>query len=129
MSLALRVDGVLQPFFAGILGPRNVLLSTSSSNKQAHAHTHIPYTLSLFIFCSYVFHYMVERGIIYLCLADEKQKRRVPFLFLEDMRTKFQQSYGERAATAIAFAMNADFARVIQDRMVSFLGLRMTMVR
>jgi len=74
-----------------------------------------------FLLCSYsfVFHYVVERGIIYLCLADEKEKRRIPFLFLEEIKGKFQQSYGDRAATAIAFAMNADFARVLQERMVS----------
>lgn len=47
--------------------------------------------------CSYVFHYMVEKGITYLCLADEKQKRRIPFLFLDDIKVKFQGSYGERA--------------------------------
>ena len=32
-------------------------------------------------------------------------------------QAKFQTAYGERANTAIAFAMNADFARVLQDRM------------
>lgn len=69
--------------------------------------------------CSYVFHYIVERGITFLCLADEKQKRRIPFMFLDDVKGKFQQTYGDRASTAIAFAMNAEFARVLQDRMVS----------
>lgn len=91
--------------------------------------------------CSCVFHYIVERGITYLCLADEKNKRRIPFLYLDDIKVrawplwrprsgcriahppnaraqaKFQTAYGERANTAIAFAMNADFARVLQDRM------------
>jgi hypothetical protein len=67
---------------------------------------------------SYVFHYMVERGVTFLCLADEKQKRRMPFMFLEDVRSRFLQTYGDRAATAIAFAMNAEFARVLQERMV-----------
>jgi hypothetical protein len=61
---------------------------------------------------------MVERGVTFLCLADEKQKRRMPFMFLEDVRSRFLQTYGDRAATAIAFAMNAEFARVLQERMV-----------
>lgn len=65
---------------------------------------------------SCVFHYIVERGITYLCLADEKNKRRIPFLYLDDIKAKFQTAYGERANTAIAFAMNADFARVLQVR-------------
>ena len=73
-----------------------------------------------YVYDSYVFHYVVDRGLTFLCLADEKQKRRVPFLFLDDVRAKFQAAYGERAATAIAFAMNGEFARVLQDRMDFF---------
>jgi vesicle-associated membrane protein 7 len=69
---------------------------------------------------NYVFHIVVDRGITFLCLADEKQKRRIPFLFLDDVRAKFQAAYGERATTAIAFAMNQEFARVLQDRMDYF---------
>lgn len=38
--------------------------------------------------CSYVFHYIVERGLIFLCLADEKQKRRIPFLYLDDIKQR-----------------------------------------
>ncbi len=79
----------------------------------------LPHHITLTL-CSYVFHYVVERGITYLCLADEKQKRRIPFLFLEDVKGRFQQTYGDRAATAIAFAMNAEFARVLQERLVRF---------
>lgn len=44
--------------------------------------------LSLAACCSYVFHYMVEDGITYLCLADEQQKRRIPFLFLQDVKER-----------------------------------------
>ena len=35
-----------------------------------------------YIYDDYVFHYMVDDGLTYLCLADEQQKRRIPFLFL-----------------------------------------------
>lgn len=73
-----------------------------------------------YVYDNYVFHYIVDRGITYLCLADEKQKRRIPFSFLDDVRAKFQAAYGDRAATAIAFAMNGEFARVLQDRMDFF---------
>jgi vesicle-associated membrane protein 7 len=69
---------------------------------------------------NFMFHIVVDRGITYLCLADEKQKRRIPFLFLDDVRAKFQAAYGERATTAIAFAMNTEFSRVLQDRMDYF---------
>lgn len=71
-----------------------------------------------YIYDEYVFHYQVENGITYLCLADEKQKRRVPFLFLEDVKERFTSMYRDRAKTAIAFAMNTEFARVLEERMV-----------
>jgi hypothetical protein len=41
-----------------------------------------------YVYDSYVFHYMVEDGITYLCLADEQQKRRIPFLFLQDVKER-----------------------------------------
>lgn len=72
-----------------------------------------------YIYDEYVFHYQITDGITYLCLADEKQKRRIPFLFLADIQERFVAAYRDRAKTAIAFAMN-DFARTMQDRMEFF---------
>jgi hypothetical protein len=66
----------------------------------------------------YLYHYIVENGITYLCLADEDQKRRIPFEFLEDIKRRFQETYGDRARTATAFAMNQEFQHEIQRRMV-----------
>lgn len=34
----------------------------------------------------YVFHYIVEDRITYLCMSDDQNKRRVPFAFLEDIK-------------------------------------------
>ena len=73
-----------------------------------------------YVYDDYVFHYMVQDGITYLCLADEQQKRRIPFLFLSDIKERFTSTYGDRAKTAIAFAMNTEFARVLSDRMEYF---------
>ena len=57
----------------------------------------------------------------YLCLTDEKNKRRLPFAFLDDIKAKFQAAYAhERIAVAIAFTMNADFSRVMEDRLNYF---------
>lgn len=66
---------------------------------------------------SHVFHYVVENHIIYLCLTDDVQKFRLPYAFLEDIRQRFTASYGDRAQTAIAFAMNESFAPILQKRM------------
>ena len=70
-----------------------------------------------YIYDDYVFHYMVEDGLTYLCLADEQQKRRIPYLLLIDIKEKFTAAYGSRAKTAIAYAMT-EFARTLADRMV-----------
>jgi vesicle-associated membrane protein 7 len=50
-------------------------------------------------------------------------KRRLPFLFLQDIADRFKSTYGDRAKTAIAFAMNSEFAHVLQSRMECVLVL------
>lgn len=46
-----------------------------------------------------MFHYIVENGVTYLCMADEQSKRRVPFAFLEVCSTlllgRFQWGMGD----------------------------------
>jgi len=76
-----------------------------------------------YIYDEYVFHYMVEDGLTYLCLADEKQKRRIPFLYLADIKEKFAGAYGSRAKTAIAYAMT-EFSRTLGDRMVRTINFK-----
>jgi len=78
-------------------------------------------TQHLLSLCSYTFHYIVERNVTYLCLTDEKNKRRLPFAFLDDIKGKFQAAYAhERIAVAIAFSMNAEFSRIMEDRLNYF---------
>eukprot|EP00511_Aplanochytrium_stocchinoi_P004016 CAMPEP_0204833980 /NCGR_PEP_ID=MMETSP1346-20131115/18455_1 /ASSEMBLY_ACC=CAM_ASM_000771 /TAXON_ID=215587 /ORGANISM="Aplanochytrium stocchinoi, Strain GSBS06" /LENGTH=201 /DNA_ID=CAMNT_0051966947 /DNA_START=179 /DNA_END=781 /DNA_ORIENTATION=- len=71
-----------------------------------------------YVYDNHVFHYIVEDEMTYLCLADEDFKRRIPFLFLEDIKERFKTSYGsEQMQAAIAFAMNNDFSDVLQKQM------------
>jgi vesicle-associated membrane protein 7 len=51
---------------------------------------------------------------------NNNDKRRIPFLFLEDMKERFTTTYGAKAQTAIAFAMSNDFGKVIQNQMDYF---------
>jgi hypothetical protein len=67
------------------------------------------------------FHYVVADGITYLCLADEVDKQRVPFAFLQDIQQRFSERYGDRARTAIAFAMNQEFQPELQHRIVRIM--------
>ena len=73
------------------------------------------------VYDEYVFHYIVENGICYLCMSDEKNKHRLPFAFLEDVKTLFVQKFGnEVPQTAIAFSMNEEFSSTIEQRMIFF---------
>jgi len=65
----------------------------------------------------HIFHYIVEDGLTYLCMADEEFGRRLPFAFLEDIKNRFKATYAERGKTALAYGMNADFSRVLQNQM------------
>ena len=71
-----------------------------------------------YVYDEYVFHYVVENGICYLCMSDEPSKHRIPFAFLEDVKQRFLQQFGlEQAQQAIAFSMNEGFKAVLGERM------------
>ena len=71
-----------------------------------------------YVYDEYVFHYIVENGICYLCMSDELNKHRIPFAFLEDTKDTFLRKFSlETAQSAIAFAMNEEFKAVLTERM------------
>eukprot|EP00563_Minutocellus_polymorphus_P019119 CAMPEP_0197721102 /NCGR_PEP_ID=MMETSP1434-20131217/4264_1 /TAXON_ID=265543 /ORGANISM="Minutocellus polymorphus, Strain CCMP3303" /LENGTH=185 /DNA_ID=CAMNT_0043306059 /DNA_START=23 /DNA_END=577 /DNA_ORIENTATION=- len=71
-----------------------------------------------YVYDNYVFHYIVENGVCYLCMSDEPNKHRVPYAFLNDMKEQFLAKYGlDAAQRAIAFSFNEDFSSVIEERM------------
>ncbi|GMI54788.1 hypothetical protein ScalyP_jg7183 [Parmales sp. scaly parma] len=76
-----------------------------------------------YLYDSHIFHYVVEAGITYLCMGetnDAGTKHRLPFAFLDDVRSQFIQKYGEQAQTAIAFSFNDEFSAVLRGRMEYF---------
>lgn len=70
-----------------------------------------------YVYDQHVFHYIVENHIIYMCMCDDMNKRRIPFLFLDDIKQRFLAAYGEQAQTAHAFAMSEEFGRTMQKQM------------
>jgi len=70
-----------------------------------------------YVYERHIFHYMVDSGLTYLCMADEEFGRRVPFMYLEDLKSRFKSAYGDRGKTALAFGMNEDFSRVMKNLM------------
>lgn len=71
-----------------------------------------------YVYDQYVFHYIVENGICYLCMSDEPNKHRLPYAFLQEVKENFIAKYGvEKPQTAIAFSMNEKFSKIIANRM------------
>lgn len=66
---------------------------------------------------SYLFHYISDSGIIYLCIADDDFERSTAFVFLQEIKKRFETQYGQRAHTALAYAMNSEFGRVLAAQM------------
>ena len=66
----------------------------------------------------HLFHILSEEGLTFLCMADEGMGRRVPFAFLEEVRGRFTQAYGSAALTALAYAYNTEFSRILHQHMV-----------
>ena len=77
-----------------------------------------------YVYDQYVFHYLCDDGILYLCMCDDDQhqKRRIPFAFLDDIKQRFLDAHGDERHTAIAFAMNHEFSRVLRRQMDVFNG-------
>ncbi|KAJ1719358.1 hypothetical protein LPJ53_005869 [Coemansia erecta] len=70
-----------------------------------------------YVYDRFLFHYISERGIIYLCMSDDKFGRRIPFAFLQDMMQRFATSFSEaEVETAPAYGLNS-FARTIARQM------------
>ncbi|KAH7671923.1 vesicle-associated membrane protein 7 [Dioscorea alata] len=65
----------------------------------------------------YVFHVKRTDGITVLCVADDSAGRRIPFAFLDDIHGRFVKTYGRACHTALAYAMNDEFSRVLSQQM------------
>jgi vesicle-associated membrane protein 7 len=68
----------------------------------------------------HAFHVLQANGLTFLCMASEDAGRRLPFAYLDDVKGRFQASYGGAAATALAYAFNDEFARVLAQQMDYF---------
>ncbi|XP_005187300.1 vesicle-associated membrane protein 7 [Musca domestica] len=68
----------------------------------------------------YLIHYVCENKLIYMCITDSEFERSRAFLFLADIKQKFIHTYGLQVATAIAYAMNTEFSRVLAQQMTFF---------
>jgi vesicle-associated membrane protein 7 len=70
-----------------------------------------------YVYNRHIFHYIVEDGLVYLCMADEEMSRRIPFAFLIDIKGRWKSAYGDGGSTAMAYGMNEDFSKVLCKQM------------
>jgi vesicle-associated membrane protein 7 len=70
-----------------------------------------------YVYDKYVFHYIVEHRICYMCMADEKFGRRLPFAFLQDIKNRWKASFGDRGQSAPPYAMNEEFKKILRKQM------------
>lgn len=69
---------------------------------------------------NYLFHYITDDRIVYLCITDDEFERSRAFAFLSEVRRRFTSTYGSRGHTALPFAMNSEFSRVLEIQMNHF---------
>jgi vesicle-associated membrane protein 7 len=53
-------------------------------------------------------------------MSEKDFGNRIPFLFLDDIKSRFHQSYGDKAENALPFSLNGDFGRVLRRQMEFF---------
>ncbi|XP_069049750.1 vesicle-associated membrane protein 7 [Lepisosteus oculatus] len=77
----------------------------SENNKLTYSHS------------NYLFHYVCQDRIIYLCITDDDFERSRAFSFLNEVKKRFQTTYGSRAQTALPYAMNSEFSSTLAAQM------------
>ena len=88
---------------------RNIISKIPRNGKFSYAYNE-----------SYSYHYFSENNFIFMCMSDSAFTKRVAFLFLEDIKSKFFAKYSKIANTVIAFGVNAEFVEVLKSRMEYF---------
>lgn len=63
------------------------------------------------------FHWFIDSGLIFLCMADASYQKRRAHGFLMDIRESFLSQYGDTWQNAITLKFNNEFARVMKSKM------------
>ncbi|XP_076175798.1 vesicle-associated membrane protein 7 [Ptiloglossa arizonensis] len=66
---------------------------------------------------SYLFHYIWDNNIIYMCITDDEFQKSRAFLYLTEIKRRFLIIYNDGAQTAVAYAMNTEFGRILANEM------------
>ncbi|CAG5117328.1 unnamed protein product [Candidula unifasciata] len=72
----------------------------------------------------YLFHYLIERSVIYLVLCDKTFSRRLAFSYLEDVQQEFNSQYGSRIDTVTRPYSFIEFDTYMQKARKSYMDSR-----
>ncbi|KAJ2817196.1 hypothetical protein IWW50_006252, partial [Coemansia erecta] len=71
-----------------------------------------------YVYDRYLFHYISSNNVVYLCIADDKFGRRIPFAFLQDIVERFATTFTEEEIAASPVnGLNNSFARTLARQM------------
>jgi hypothetical protein len=91
-------------------------------NRNSACSSHIVIAQYLLLLtCCVTFVYFVNMSSVFIAFQDFERSRA--FNFLNEVKKRFQTTYGSRAQTALPYAMNSEFSSVLAAQLVrSFSG-------
>jgi len=73
---------------------------------------------------SYLFHYVTSsHRITYLCITDEDYERSRAFQYLSEIQRRFEMQYGSRSLTALPYAMDSEFSKVLASQIRRYASI------
>lgn len=69
----------------------------------------------------YMYHLVQEDdGLVFVCITDDDFPRPKAFLFLEDIKRKFRDSFKSPSRSSLPYSLNSRFSYVLDERMNLF---------
>ena len=69
-----------------------------------------------YIYDGYIFHYIIDSGMIFMCMCEGDSKKRTSFAFLEDVKSIWRRKYSTVEQTAVAFSMQSEFSDTLTNK-------------
>jgi vesicle-associated membrane protein 7 len=67
----------------------------------------------------FMYHYICEEGVVYMCITDDEFERSRAFLFLQHIQIKCKHKFGHNIHSAKPYALNSAFSKELATDMKS----------
>jgi vesicle-associated membrane protein 7 len=68
----------------------------------------------------YMYHYICEEGVVYMCITDDEFERSRAFLFLQHIQIKCKRRFGQTLHTAKPYGLNSALSKDLATEMGSY---------